>query len=120
MTADSRRKSEAAGRRAEQRAVWYLRAKGYRVLEQRYKTPVGEIDVIAKRGNSVVFVEVKRRMSERAGREAITARQRTRILNAASLYIARHRQFIDCEQRVDALLLVPGRWPVHMHNITSA
>lgn len=120
MTPANRRKSEAAGRRAERLAAWYLRAKAYRILGQRFKTPMGEIDLIAKRGASLVFVEVKQRASERAAREAITPNQRARILKAAGLYLAQNPQFMHCEQRVDALLLVPGRWPVHIHNITSA
>lgn len=120
MNTANRRRSEAAGRRAEQLAAWYLRAKGYRIIQPRYKTPVGEIDLIAKRGSSLVFVEVKRRVSERAAREAITAHQRARILKAAGLYLSKNPQFSQCEQRVDAVLLVPGRWPVHIHNITGA
>lgn len=120
MSRTQRRSSEAAGRRAETIAAWYLRAKGYRILGQRFKTPVGEIDLIAKRGNTVVFCEVKRRRSERAAREAITAQQRQRITRAAHAFLAKNPAFLNCEQRVDALLLVPRRWPVHIHNISGA
>lgn len=120
MSRSQRRKDEAAGRRAETLAAWYLRAKGYRILEQRFKTPVGEIDLIAKRGKALVFCEVKRRQSEQAAREAITAQQRQRIARAAEAYVARRPTFADHEQRVDALLLVPGHWPVHIHNTSGA
>lgn len=100
-------------------AAWYLRAKGYRILASRYKTPVGEIDLIAKRGKTLAFCEVKYRANERAAREAITAHQRRRIERAATAYLTKHIQFAQCQQRIDALLLVPRRLPVHIHNISG-
>ena len=59
----ARQAAEIAGRRAETLAAWYLRLKGYRIIESRYKTPVGEIDLIARRWGTTVFVEVKARKS---------------------------------------------------------
>lgn len=120
MAPNARRTREASGRRAEALAAWYLRAKGYRILEQRYKTPVGEIDLIAKRGNMIAFCEVKRRSNEQIARHSITLKQRSRIVRAASAFMAHHPALAHCDQRVDALLLVPRRWPVHIVNITSA
>ncbi|MEO0412198.1 MAG: YraN family protein [Pseudomonadota bacterium] len=117
MPANARQAREAKGRRAETLAAWYLRLKGYQILEQRYRSPVGEIDLIVKRGKTLVFVEVKARASLQQAIEAITARQRERILRAAAYYAARQPAFARFQQRVDALCLADGRWPVHMHNI---
>jgi len=119
MADQSRRAREAKGRRAEQIAAWLLRLKGYRILAERYKTPVGEIDIIAKRGQVIIFCEVKHRRSQEAAYDAITPRQTQRITRAAQAYLAQHPKFLTCQQRVDALLLVPRRLPVHMHNITA-
>ena len=66
-----RRKAERRGRRAELIAAWYLRLKLYRVLARRYRTPVGEIDLIVRRGRTIVFVEVKHRPSEAEALEAV-------------------------------------------------
>ena len=67
-----RRLAERRGRRAETLAAWYLRLKGYRILARRYRTPVGEIDLIVRRGRLVAFVEVKRRPTEAEAAEAVT------------------------------------------------
>ena len=85
-----RRLAERRGRRAETLAAWYLRLKGYRILARRYRTPVGEIDLIARRGRLVAFVEVKQRPSDAEGAEAITATSRRRIARAASAWLAAH------------------------------
>lgn len=74
------------GLHAERYASAYLMLKGYRILEQRYKTPVGEIDIIARRGKTFVFIEVKARTDITKAIESITPHQRRRIERAASLY----------------------------------
>lgn len=76
------------GHRAESIAVWILRMKGYRVLERRFKTPVGEIDVIARKGAAIVFVEVKSRADIESGLYAITDRAKKRICRAADYFRA--------------------------------
>ncbi|MEM6684071.1 MAG: YraN family protein [Pseudomonadota bacterium] len=120
MTREERRRREHAGRRAERIAAWLLRLKGYRILEQRFRTPLGEIDIIAQRGKTLVFCEVKQRRDETAAREAITVQQRTRIARAAQTFVMRRPRFAAYDQRIDAVLLVPRRLPVHMLNITAA
>ncbi|MEM6834494.1 MAG: YraN family protein [Sphingomonadales bacterium] len=119
MTQDRQRR-ERKGRRAETLAAWYLRLKGYAIIEHRYKSPVGEIDLIARRGNTLVFVEVKARKTVDLALEAITPHQQTRILRAAHYFISQNPAFAHAEQRVDALCLAAGRWPVHMHDICPA
>jgi len=74
------------GIKAERFAALFLMIKGYKILEKRYKTPVGEIDLIARRGNTVAFIEVKARKNITLAKESITPHQRRRIERAASLY----------------------------------
>jgi len=111
---DLRRAAEKRGRQAETWVAWYLRLKGYRVLARRYKTPVGEIDLIVARGRTVAFVEVKHRPTEAEASEAATFTGRRRIANAASHWLARHPDAAGRELRFDVVVSVPGRWPRHI------
>ncbi len=108
-----RRDAERRGRRAEAIAAWYLRAKFYRILARRYRTPLGEIDLIARRGRTVVFVEVKSRPTGEAGLEAVTAKSRQRIARAAALWLAAHPAAAGLDQRFDVIVAAPGRRPRH-------
>ncbi len=109
-----RRVAERRGRLAEHLALALLRLKGYRILAQRYKTPVGEIDIIAQKKALLVFVEVKARRRMRDAIESIGARQRQRITRAAEAYLARHPAYAGKTCRFDAILVAPGRLPRHM------
>ncbi len=109
-----RRIAERRGRLAERLALALLRLKGYRILEQRYKTPVGEIDIIARKKDALVFVEVKARRRMRDAIESIGVRQRQRITRAAEAYLARHPAHAGRPCRFDAILIAPGRLPRHM------
>jgi len=111
---DARRAAEKRGRRAEALAAWFLRLKGYRILARRYKTPAGEIDLIAKRGRTVAFVEVKQRPGEDAAIEAVTAKGRARIARAAALWVSHHPAAAELDHRFDVILAPPGRLPRHM------
>lgn len=118
MTAsEARRAAEKRGRRAETLAAWLLRLKGYRVLARRYKTPAGEIDLIVRRGRTIVFVEVKQRPDEVAAIEAITPTARKRIARAAELWVARHPAAAALNQRFDVVLAPPGRLPRHLVSV---
>ena len=99
---------------AETRAAAYLMAKGYRVLAKRFRTPYGEIDIVARRRNLLVFVEVKARAGFDEAAFAVTEYQRRRILSAARAWLARHPDDITCAMRFDAVLVVPWRLPRHM------
>lgn len=118
MTGD-RRAGHARGLVAESVAAWLLRLKGYRVLASRYRTPLGEIDIVARRGRVLAFVEVKARPSLEAGLEAIAAEGYRRIEAAADLYLARHPQFADFTLRFDLIVVRPRRWPYHVENAFS-
>ncbi|WP_026791551.1 YraN family protein [Pleomorphomonas oryzae] len=118
MTAD-RRAGHARGLVAEGLAAWMLRFKGYRVLATRYRTSLGEIDIVARRGHVLAFVEVKARPTLEAGLEAIAAEGYRRIEAAADLYLARHPQFSDFTLRFDLVVVRPRRWPYHIENAFS-
>lgn len=110
----NRRLAEAAGRRAEAIAAWWLRLKGYRIVAQGYRSPLGEIDIVARRGGVVAFVEVKRRATHAGAIEAIQPRQRQRIARAARLYLQSTPALARLQPRFDAVVLVPGRRPRHL------
>lgn len=95
------------GRGAEARAALLLRTKGYRIVARGYRSPVGEIDIIARRGRVLVAVEVKARSSLAAAAEAIDARQRRRIVRALSDFMARNADCFGCDARFDAILVSP-------------
>ena len=109
-----RRAAERRGRLAEMAAVVLLTLKGYRVLARRVRTPVGEIDMIARRGCVLAFVEVKARGAQDAAAEAVTLGQRRRIARAAAWWLARRPAFGDHVLRFDAVLVAPRRLPRHV------
>ncbi len=112
--APERRAALQFGLSAESRAAALLLAKGYRILARRFKTPVGEIDIIARRRGTLVFVEVKARDSFDAAAEAVTARQQARIIDAAQYWLAAHPDAAESPMRFDAILVVAGKIPRHL------
>lgn len=110
-----RAEREAQGRKGEALAAWYLRFKGWRILARRVKTPRGEIDLVARRGKTVIFVEVKWRRSAADLNLAIDEYRLRRVVAAAQATAHRFAGPQD-EQRIDVLLLAPGRFPRHMAN----
>ena len=90
------------GVQAEKRAALWLEAKGYEILEQRYKTPMGEIDLIIKRGDVIAFVEVKARKTKGEALESITPRARKRIIQTAEHFLSTYTEAYDIA-RFDAL-----------------
>src|SRR6202795_4724762 len=89
---------------AESRAAAYLMAKGYRILAKRFRTPHGEIDIVARRRNLVAFVEVKARASLDEAAYAITPRQQARIIAAAQVWLMAHPEHEAYDLRFDAML----------------
>lgn len=107
------------GLRAEKLAAWFLRAKGYRILARRYKTPVGEIDLIATRGKTMVFIEVKARGTMTRALESVQPRQAARIIRAAEYYMAvQHSQNIAL--RFDVIAIRPPFRLRHLQNVIHA
>jgi len=115
-----RQGAERSGRRGELLAAWFLRLKGYRILETRYKTPVGEIDLIARRFGTTVFVEVKSRRGSHLEREALMAVRDDRIVRAAQYYLTRHPALMGRDLRFDVIFLAPRMWPRHVRNAFQA
>ena len=113
MTA-RRQRAERRGRWAETFAACVLIVKGYRILARRYRTPVGEIDIVARRGRTLAMVEVKLRQSLASGAEAVGPVQQQRITRAASFFMARRSDCHDCDTRFDVMLLAPWRLPRHL------
>lgn len=113
----SRRGHERAGRLAEAVAAWSLRLRGYRILARRYATPVGEIDLIARRGDLLVFVEVKHRAGPGTALEALRPRQQRRIARAAAFFLRDRPQLAGCALRFDLLATAPWRLPRHVPDV---
>src|ERR1700722_1535167 len=103
-----------AGHGAEWAAIIYLRAKGYRILARRYLVKGGEIDIIARRGETIAFVEVKLRNSMEAAQTSIGADKRRRIAHAARVYLSVKDAAMRMVLRADAIYLAPWRWPLHI------
>jgi putative endonuclease len=99
---------------AESRAAALLIAKGFRILARRWKSPVGEIDIIARRRALLVFVEVKARDTLDDAAWAVSERQRRRIIAAAEAWLARNADDRIQDIRFDAMLVAPGRIPRHI------
>ena len=105
---ERRRQAERSGRFAETLAALYLMIKGYRIVARRVKTPLGELDLIARRGNVLAIVEVKSRATLDAGVEAVSSRQQARIIRGTQSYLAGHPSLADLTIRFD-ILAVSGR-----------
>lgn len=101
---------------AERFCIWMLRLQGYRVLATRYKTKVGEVDIIARRWGTIAFIEVKARPTLASGLECISARQRERIAHAAQIFLSRTRKKDFNQLRFDVMVVVPWRLPYHLKN----
>jgi putative endonuclease len=99
---------------AESRAAAYLMAKGYRILAKRYRTPHGEIAIVARRRNLIAFVEVKARATLDDAAFAVTPRQQQRIIDAAQGWLVAHPEHAELELRFDAMLIAPRSLPRHL------
>jgi putative endonuclease len=110
-----RERAEKQGRAGEGRAALWLQMKGWQVLARRRKTPLGEIDLVVKRGRVVAFVEVKWRASAADLDHAIDEYRLSRV--AAAVEAVAHEYAADGEDiRIDMLLLAPGTFPRHIVN----
>jgi putative endonuclease len=108
------------GLSAESRAAMLLIAKGYRIAARRFKTPFGEVDIVARRRRTLAFVEVKARERAEDAAEAVTERAQRRIIAAAEFWLARHPDDNGCDIRFDVMLVTPGRIPEHIANAFDA
>jgi putative endonuclease len=111
-----RQRAERGGRRAETLAAWWLRLKGWTILGRRVRTPLGEIDLIARRGRTLAFVEVKARATREAAELSLDDYRLRRVAAAAEAIAHRYARVED-DVRIDALFIVPGRLPRHFPNV---
>jgi len=109
-----RRAAYRRGHSGELLAALRLRLAGYRILARRYRTKVGEIDLVARRGGIVAFVEVKRRDTAADALEAVSPRSRARIRRAAELFLQRHPALAPLALRFDVMVITPWSWPRHV------
>jgi putative endonuclease len=124
-----RRKTKAAperlrawrrGRLGEALCVLSLRLKGYRILARDYRVPMGEIDIVARRGAVVAAIEVKARPSTGAAVESVSPRQRRRVQRALDHFLAGRPRLASLTFRFDVMTVAPGRWPRHIPNAWDA
>lgn len=108
------------GLSAESRAASFLVTKGFRIIARRCRTPVGEVDIVALRGNLMIFVEVKARDKLDDAAYAITPKQQQRIIAAAEFWLGQHRGHEKMDMRFDAILIAPGTAPRHIINAFDA
>jgi len=122
MTSSTRKRrgAERRGRRAETAAAIWLQLQGWRILDRRARTGAGELDLVALRGRTLAFIEVKERRSLGAGLEAVSARQRDRLLRAGALWRASHPAFETLEPRFDLIVIAPWRLPVRLKGAFEA
>ncbi len=108
--------AEKRGRRGEALAAWFLRLKGWRIVGTRVKTPRGEVDLIARRGKSIAFVEVKARAHTSDLATAIDASRLRRVAAAAEILLPKYGK--SCENmQIDVIMVAPWRWPNHLPNV---
>lgn len=109
----SRRKAERRGYISEYIAALVLMLKGYRIVALRYRTKLGEIDIIARKRDLAVFVEVKARRDELRAVDAVSYAAQKRIRNASDLWLSRQPDYSRLSQRYDIVAVLPGRLPRH-------
>ncbi|MEM6652875.1 MAG: YraN family protein [Pseudomonadota bacterium] len=113
MAKRDRRGAEKRGRYAEALSVLWLRLKGYSILATRLKLAVGEIDIIAQRGNVLAFIEVKFRTELATAQTAVTGKSWARIARAADVWTARHPSLSQLDWRYDLIAWSRRTWPRH-------
>ncbi len=119
---DSRRQDrqgrQVRGLWSERLAVAMLMAKGYRILDRRWRGRGGELDIVAVRGKRIAFVEVKSRAttSDDDAHSAVGYRQAGHLQSAADQWLNRNRSYRDHEIGFDLVIVAPGHWPRHIKN----
>jgi putative endonuclease len=111
-----RARAERGGRRAEALAAWWLRLKGWAILGRRVRTPLGEVDLVARRGRTLAFVEVKARATRQEADLSLDDYRLRRVAAAAEALAHRYARVGD-DIRIDAVFIVPRRLPRHLPDV---
>ncbi len=114
MVEVTRVRANRRGHRGEALAALALRLKGWRIVAQRYRSPLGEIDLIARRGNLVAMVEVKARQTLTEAMDAVSPSAQKRIMGSADLWLSRQNDAAKLSIRFDIIAVLPWRWPIHV------
>ncbi|MFC4291688.1 YraN family protein [Sphingorhabdus arenilitoris] len=112
----ARKAAEKRGRRAEAIAAWWLRLHGWRIVAQRVRNPRGEVDIVARRGKTLAFIEVKARVKDADLATAIDAWRLRRVAAAAEAMIGQYGKGAE-NIRIDVILIAPWRLPRHLVNV---
>lgn len=112
----ARELAEKRGRKGEAIAAWWLRFRGWRILDQRLKTPWGEVDIVARRGRTLAFIEVKTRTKNTDLATAIDGWRLRRVAAAAEQLLPRYAKGTE-NMQIDVILVAPWRWPHHLVNV---
>jgi putative endonuclease len=113
---DKRFRAYRKGHRGEWLAALALMLRGYRIVARRHRTKLGEIDLIARRGDLVAIVEVKARATLTQAMDAVGHEAQRRIEGAADLWLSKQRDAARLSIRFDIVAVLPRRWPVHVEN----
>ncbi len=114
---NARQKAEKRGHRGEWLAAMALRLKGYRIVATRFKTKAGEVDIIARKRDLIIMVEVKARTTLLEAMDAITPTAMRRIENAGDIWLAKQPDFAKLSIRYDMVAVLPRKWPMHVERI---
>jgi putative endonuclease len=116
--ADGKRiKAEKRGHRSEWLAAWALRLKGWHIVAKRFKTKTGEVDLIARKRDLIIMVEVKARPSLIEAMDSVTPTAQRRIEAAGDIWLARQPDFTRLSVRYDLIAVMPRKWPVHVERL---
>ena len=111
----NKRKIYYFGLIAEVIASWYLRCKLYQIIERRFKSPFGEIDIIARKNNEIIFIEIKARR-DISLMDFISKNQQHRISRAAQYFFLKNNKYQTYSMRFDAIIMNRYFWPQHFKN----
>ena len=117
MAENARLKAYHRGHRAEWLAALSMVLKGFRIVARRYKTPVGEVDLIVRKRNLVVFIEVKARPDTQSALDSISRSAQRRIEAAGEWWITKQKDGARLSWRFDVIAVSPWRWPVHFEDV---
>lgn len=112
-----RLKAYRRGHRAEWLAALMLMTKGYRIAARRFKTPVGEVDLIARKNDLILFVEVKARASQQAALDSVSLSSQKRIESAGEWWISQQKDASQLSWRCDIVAVTPWKWPHHYEDV---